>query len=222
VGTFDWKFDLQGDQASRLLNLEKSVQFLDIAKQIAETMTVLCCHRDTSWTIGNVVTRVVYGIQVKSELFDLFFNSSSGYRAAYFRSPGEGINANATFFMVITPKLIGSSLSSNRGLDSDFIKQSLLTPSAKVWLAEHTKEIEKDCVGCKGEWSSGSIGDKDGPEILNGVWERSDRVKAKWGCKAPFLTKLRLMGAFLDDEFNEWIPVDKRSRAKEIHELGWS
>ena len=125
------------------------------------------------------------------------------------------------FFDLITPKLIASSLSSNSGLGSEFISQSLLSPSAKVWLAEHTKEIVKNCVGCKGEWSSGSIGE-DRPEILNGVWERCDCVKAKWGCKAPYLTKLKVMGAFLDDQFNEYITFDKRFRARDIHEFGWS
>lgn len=220
--TSGWKFELQSDQASRLSNLEKPVQFPDIVQQIAGTMTALCCHLDHSWAAENAATRVVYCIQVKKELFDLFFNSSSGYRAAYFRSPEDGISANAIFFKMVAPKLADSSLSSSSGLDSEFINQSLLTPSAKVWLAERTKEVEKDCVGCKGEWSSGSIEDNDRPEILNGVWERSDRVKAKWGRKAPYLTKLRVMGAFLDGRFNEWIPFDKRFRAKEIHELGWS
>jgi len=64
------------------------------------------------------------------------------------------------------------------------------------------------------------LGDKR--QILNGVWEQSDHVKAKWGCKAPYRRKLRVMGAFLDDDFNEWIPFDKRFRDREIHEFGWS
>ena len=117
-------------------NLQKSVEFIEIAKKIAEAMTVLCCHRDNSRTIGNNVTRVVYCIQVKNELFDLFFNSPSGYRAAYFRSPGEGLEANATFFKIVTPKLIGSSHTSNNGLGSEFVEGSLLTPTAKVWSAQ--------------------------------------------------------------------------------------
>ena len=184
MGKLDWKFQLQSEQASRLANLQKPLQFVEIASQVAEALTVLCCHRDNSWRINNRIQRVIYYIQVKSELFDLFFNSSSGYRAAYFTSPGEGINANATFFKIIAPNLIDSSLSINSGLDLEFINESLLSPSAKVWLAEHTKEIAKDCVGCKGEWSSGSIGE-DKPEILNGVWERCDCVKANGAAKLP-------------------------------------
>ena len=81
------------------------------------------------------MARVVYCMEVKNELFDLFFNSSCGYRAAYFRSPDEGVNSNATFFKIT--ELIDSSVSRNSGLGSEFINQSLLSPSAKVWLAEH-------------------------------------------------------------------------------------
>ena len=77
-------------------------------------------------------------------------------------------------------------------------------------------------LGCKGEWSPGSVKDLEKPEILNGVWERANKLEAKWGCKAPLFTKLRVMGAFLDEQFNELIPFDKRFRAKEIHEFGWS
>ena len=60
----------------------------------------------------------------------------------------------------------------NCGLGYEFKHQSLMTPSAKVWLAEHTKEVDLDCPGCKGEWSSGTVKNLEQPEILNGVWEQ--------------------------------------------------
>jgi hypothetical protein len=123
---------------------------------------------------------------------------------------------------MVAHKLLGNSLSNDSGLGAEFMKQSLLSPSAKGWLAEQGKEVNIKCVGCKGEWSSGSVEDLERPEILNGVWERSNHLKAKWGRKAPLLTKLKVMGAFLDDHFNEWISSDKRFRAREIHEFGWS
>jgi|RhiMethySRZTD1v2_1073278.scaffolds.fasta_scaffold4488634_1 hypothetical protein len=41
AGAFDWKFELQGEHESRLSNLQKPVQFIEIAEQIAGAMTVL-------------------------------------------------------------------------------------------------------------------------------------------------------------------------------------
>jgi hypothetical protein len=63
VGKLDWKFQLQGEQASRLSNLQKPLQFVEIAIQVPEAMTVLSCHRDNSRTVGSKATRVVYCIQ---------------------------------------------------------------------------------------------------------------------------------------------------------------
>lgn len=220
MGTINWQLKLHVEQATRLLTLQGSVQFKKLAEDIAASMAVLCCHRSS--ISGKPISRVAYCVQVERRIFDLFFNSASGYRAAYFRSPGEGINANATFFEVVTPKLLSTDLSITCGLEHEYMRQSLVTPSAKVWLAECGKEVERDCVTCQGEWSVSSVRDGDEPEILNGVWEQSKHIKSIWGCKAPFLTKLRIMGAFLDDHLNEWIPTDKRFRAREIHEHGWS
>lgn len=105
-------------------------------------------------------------------------------------------------------------------LSNEFIRESLVTLSAKVWLAEHGKELDRKCPGCKGEWSSGPIGPA---EILNSRWEKPRQgQKAEWGREAPYLTKLRIMGAFIDERHNELVPVDKRFRAYEIHQFGWS
>ena len=116
---------------------------------------------------------------------------------------------------------INLCLSPNTTFTQDFIQESLLSPSSKVWLAEKGKEIDKKCSGCKGEWSA-VAGRRATAEILNGRWERADVQKAEWGQKAPYLTKLRIMGAFLNDRHDEFIPFDKRFRAREIHKLGWS
>lgn len=205
----------------RLDLLKNAPPFEEIARSIATLMRIQCSHPDPCHEADGF-KRLVVCLEIDRPLFDLFFNSYNGYRAAYFRSPGEGMNANAVFFQIVAPALLKTTDSNNCGLGYEFKHQSLMTPSAKVWLAEHTKEVDLDCPGCKGEWSSGTVKNLEQPEILNGVWEQSEKLEAKWGCKAPYLTKLRVMGAFLDDQFNEWIPSVKRFRAKEIHERGWS
>ena len=219
MGTLGWNLELQVEHATRLAKLRRSVPFQKLAGELSAGMTVLCCHSDS--ITGTPYARVAYCVQVEKDLFDLFFNSSSGYRASYYRSQGEGMDANAVFLKAVMQKLLKCQPSQSCALGLDFMRESLATPSAKVWLAECGREVDQNCAGCKGEWAVSSIRD-DKPEILNGVWERSEHRKAKWGCKAPFLTKLRILGAFLDDRFNERIPYDKRFRAREIHEMGWA
>jgi hypothetical protein len=159
---------------------------------------------------------------VGTDLFDQFFNSISGYRAEYFRSPWAGLQANAMFMRLASESLIRSSASEATELTREFIRESLATPSAKVWLTESGKELVEGCPGCKGEWSSSAAGPASLREIRNSRWDVAQGIKSEWGRKAPYLTKLRIMGAFLDKRLNEFVPFDKRFRAEEIHQFGWS
>jgi hypothetical protein len=129
---------------------------------------------------------------------------------------------NACFMRAVASRLIDDPRATNATLTRDFIRESLLSPSSKVWLAEAGKEIDARCDGCKGEWNVRSSGPGALAEILNDRWERTIGQKAEWGRKAPYLTKLRVMGAFLNERHDELVPFDKRFRAHEIHELGWS
>lgn len=215
-----WSFNLSVQSAIRLPVLNTRTTFERISKQIAADMKVLCCH--PSEMDGTGFKRPVYTVFVGHPLFDLFFNSPAGYRAAYFRSPGLGLDANNSFMHAVADRLIADPLSTNSTFTLDFIRESLLTPSAKAWLVEHGKELDAKCPGCKGEWGSGSAGEGEVTEILNGRWETASGQKAEWGRKAPYLTKIRLMGAFINERHHELVPFDKRLRAHDIHEYGWS
>jgi hypothetical protein len=215
-----WTYDLAVEAGPRMPGLVSRIGFSEITERIVTDMTVQCCHR--SEIRGTDFVRPVYTVLVGSDLFDLFFNSMNSYRAAYFQSPGAGLDANVSFMRAIVPRLVQDPLSANSTLAPAFIQDSLVTPSAKAWLAESGKEIDAKCDGCKGEWSSGSVGQSRRAEILTGRWERALGQKAEWGRKAPFLTKLRLMGAFINERRHELVPYDKRFRAYEIHEYGWS
>jgi hypothetical protein len=191
-----------------------------VASRIADSHEVLCCHKSQIW--GSDYKRPVYTIRIPESLFDQFFNASYGYRAAFYRSPGSGMDANQAFLRAMAPKLMQASGAERADMTPELIEQSLATPSAKAWLAEAGKEPERDCPACKGEWSTANCGPADLAEVRNGRWELARNLKAEWGRKAPYLTKLRIMGAFLDDRYNELVPHDKRSRAQEIHAFGWS
>jgi hypothetical protein len=215
-----WSFQLTVDEQLRLPALVDRHTFAQITERIMSCVQVLCCHR--SKLSDGEFLRPVYTVRIDRPLFDLFFNSPFGYRAAYFKSPGAGLDANVSFLQTIAPRLAADPASLKSALSPDFIHASLSTPSAKVWLAECGKEIDRKCSACEGEWSSGTTGTETRSEILNGRWEVAEGQKAEWGGKAPYLEKLRIMGAFINDRHHELVPHDKRFRAYEIHEFGWS
>jgi hypothetical protein len=67
-----------------------------------------------------------------------------GYRAAYYRSPFEGLAANQRALEVLLPMLLTAGESERSALGRAFIEESLTIPSAKMWLAEKGKEVVRD------------------------------------------------------------------------------
>ncbi len=159
---------------------------------------------------------MAYCVQVSEDLFDLFFNSPHGYRGAYFRSPGEGVDANSTLIGALAPKLLAMSAAGASEEELTRVRESLSSSSAKAWLAEKGLGI---CPKCEGEWGPHT---DTVPEILNGRWELGQAGPQCDGRKAPRFTKIRVFGGFLDDRNNEFVPCRKRHRAKDIHLWGWS
>ena len=107
-----------------------------IANRIAADMQIACCHFqncDDHADFG----RVVFCIRVSEDLFDLFYNSPHGYRGAYFRSPGKGVDANATFIGALAPKLLEVSAAGASQDELARIGESLSSNSAKAWIAEN-------------------------------------------------------------------------------------
>jgi hypothetical protein len=215
MGMQMWTFDESLSEARRKALMTPPTSD-SIMKQIEGEMEVLCCHPQPCCDYKGFL-RVVYCIRVGAPLFDLFFNSESGYRAAYYHSPYRGLETNAAFIQSVMPKLIAWSESIPPEIDLGFARESLGTPSAKVWLAEKSQQL---CEQCTGEWAGESGNPK--AEILNGRWECRSSPDANFGRKAPYLTKIRIFGAFLNDRLDEFVRAHKRHRARAIHELGWS
>jgi len=210
----EWGFSANFSRARASVLLAPST-IGTIANRIATEMEIKCCHFQSCGDHADF-GRVAYCIQVSEDLFDLFFNSPHGYRGAYFRSPGDGVDANSNFIAVLAPKLLAISAAgaSQEGLIR--MRESLSSSSAKAWLAETGIGM---CPECQGQWSSNSDTD---PEILNGRWELGQSGPQCNGSKAPRFTQIRVFGAFLDDRNNEFIPCRKRHRAEDINLCGWS
>jgi hypothetical protein len=152
---------------------------------------------------------------VDHSLFDLFFNSCTGYRGAFFEDPQTGISANRALFDDLSAFLIDWASTERPNDGRSWIQASLSQPSAKAWLAEHPGL----CPKCAGEWSTSYVSDL---KIQNDRWELSRHIHAAWGCQAPRLTKVRFFGGFIDKHHIEWLAPHKSERAKHIWEHGWS
>jgi hypothetical protein len=207
-------WDFQNIDDVRRAKLEEPGSFEETAEQVRDTMEVLCCHR-MACERADGFARPVYTIKVTAYVFDRFFNSRSGYRAEYFRSPFGGLAANGHLLRTIAPALVASNQPDyGSSVDPALTMAPLTSHSAKVWLTEQNAF----CDRCKGEWRS----TQKGAEIINGRWELSTLATARDGRMAPALTKLKVMGAFLSNDGDEFIPYRKRRRHFEIHETGWS
>jgi hypothetical protein len=208
-----WKFQSICDE--RIQELVKPTTIDVILERVTADMEVLCFHRQPC-DDNRHFSRVVWCLRVFPCLFDSFFNSQYGYRGAYYRSPYAGLDVNHLFIGRLSQALLDWAESHCAELDRAFAAESLGSPSAKVWLAEHGPV---SCKHCTGEWGSPQ---DDKAEILNGRWEHEDCPNARSGRKAPRGSKLKIFGAFLDDRHNEFVPERKRHRAVHIHRWGWS
>lgn len=218
-----WQYSADMDQG-RLASLQASPPFETIIEEItkalqdsASGMEVLCCHSAPAQDIvgANDFHRIIYCLQVSLQLFDFFFNSPNGYRAAYFESPYEGLRANDHALQVLMPVLIKAPVTGTVTQQQEFIKESLTSPTAKLWLPE---AVRHGCQKCKPEWDATS----QMPEVHNGRWEKASTQLALWGRKAPWLTKIHVIGAFLNGQHDEVVAEHKRRRAWDIHAYGWT
>ncbi|HEV8663657.1 MAG TPA: hypothetical protein VGT06_11045 [Candidatus Methylomirabilis sp.] len=109
-----WEFALSKN-GDRVEKLKRSIPLESIIEGIRDDMTVLCCHPDSMRNTN--FKRVAYCIRVRKDLFDLFFNSRTGYRAWYYRSPFEGLRANGVIMRLLSPALVAADPTQNSKLN---------------------------------------------------------------------------------------------------------
>jgi hypothetical protein len=177
---------------ARLRALETGAPFEDIARRFERDMEIVCCHTrdccDKPW-----YKRTIYCVEVAPQLFDVIFNSQSGYRGAYFQSPERGLSANGLVLSTVTPRLVAWTRDRCIHQDPAFAEKSLSAASAKLWLAEESLSLSDRC---KGEWSASVRADV---AIINGRWECNFHTHPEWGRQAPCFRKVR----FSDAEFGK-------------------
>jgi len=203
-----WTYKI--DDAARSESMVAIYGFGEVVARILADMRIVCRHRiDCDDMEG--FRRCEFCIVVAPATFDAFFNAENGYHGAYFRSPYDGLAANDVLLRALRPQLTAWQVDDDSGFDAD----SLEAPSAKAWLTEAGNNYG-GCGACVGEWEHPQ---DDAAEICNGRWEH---VLDQRGRKAPRHTKIKVLGAFLDNRRNEFVPARKRRRAWDIHEAGWA
>lgn len=212
IRTTTWCYIGRSD-ATRLAALTSVVPFGDIADRVKREMNIGCCHvQDCGDRPG--FARVIYCAEIGQRLFDLVFNSASGYRGQYFESPENGVAANRQLLHAVTEKLRLWSSEHCEDADPALIRCSLSASSTKAWVAESTLEL---CAYCSGEWSNSQ---KSELEIANGRWELENHTYASWGRQAPEFRKLRIFGGFVNNATEEYVAPHKVHRAIDIWKWG--
>jgi len=140
-----WKYRGTCDEA-RLRVLQGTIPFEDIVGRLDHEMHLVCCHTPECHDKQGY-KRTVYCAEVAHQLFDIFFNSQSGYRGAYFQSPERGLAANSLMLRTVVPRLIAWTRAHCAEQDPEFAAKSLLATSAKAWLAEETLCLCERCEG---------------------------------------------------------------------------
>ena len=176
---------------------------------------VVCFHADQKQR-DRSYRRACFCLDAGVALFDAFFNAASGYRGAYFQAPETGEAANRRLFDSLSPVLVEWAAARVPSIERAWITESLSLSTAKAWLVEDTKAL---CQSCAGGWSAT---DAAKLQILNNRWEHSAHTHAIWGRQAPELSKVRVMGGFVNRLHAKRIADHKRNRAQQIWEYGWT
>lgn len=207
-----WRYTGKAEQ-NRLEALENSLPNAQLGEALRKNLKLECFHREPA---GNrEYKRAVFCGSVGPQLFDWFFNASTGYRGSYFKSASEGVEANRVLINQLTPFLVEWVVAQQLDPDRQWVLSSLAQPSAKAWLAEHPGL----CAKCGGEWHASSSAEL---QIENSRWECSAHTLSAWGRQAPQLSKIRIFGGFIDFQHHEWLAHNKTRRATDIWEYGWS
>lgn len=208
-----WRFSGSA-KPERRERLERSTPYPELVHAL-QRAPVVCFHADPKQR-DRSYRRACFCLDAGVEVFDAFFNAASGYRGAYFQSPETGVAANRRLIDALSPALVEWAAGRDASTNRAWLIESLSLPTAKAWLAEDAVAL---CQYCAGGWSASYAAHL---KILNGRWEHSTHVHAVWGRQAPELSKVRVLGGFVNQSHAEWVADHKRDRAQQIWEHGWT
>ncbi|NMG43041.1 hypothetical protein GPA22_04770 [Aromatoleum toluvorans] len=159
--------------------------------------------------------RVSAQFRADKNAVDLFFNSSSGYRAQYLQDVHLGDKANRFTIEALEPALYEAiRLVPNNDKLLQIFEASLAHPWAKVWIHQGpwllwSKRIERVLI--VPSWQA-ELGSQD----------KRRRKLARWGALAPEETRFILKGGYVDSGTLLMSGKSAETRRQEIHCLGFT
>jgi hypothetical protein len=209
--------------------LEQDLPFSAITKRIADEMTDIEFSPEKGDREAKSRNRARFFFRVTSETADIFFNAHQGYRAQYYIDSQRGIDCNRLVINMIKNKLIEAARqTSQEVMTIEQVKKSIEYESAKIWIDEKKStlnqtsrdpqeiqalEVPRWVSAMNQVLAAWDVGEQPDPTI---------KTRALLGVQAPEGCRLKVLGAWLDDNDREYVVLSKRSRAQEIHEYGFS
>jgi len=170
------------------------------------------------------------------DAMDQLLNGAFGLRARYAVDPSGGSEATHRVCRAIAERICANRIPFSAGsADSAFslranIDPSVLLPSAKIWFdqrvdraAASAEEGSLECARWIRSWSEDL---EKFQEILSSDSFRLTTHQIQQavlkGRTVPTICSLDLKGAFTTSDAMEYVPLNKRTRALQLHLLGWS
>lgn len=213
---------------SRLLQ-QQQLSFAEIVHRIVAEMVNISFHPATGSKEAKGKVRAEFFFNVREETLDLFFNSSCGIRAQYYLDPQKGAEGNRLAIEGVEDKLFaGGTHLQQQLMTLEQIKKSLKYGSAKIWICEDTSTLDQ-----KGR-DQEQIVALEVPRWLECMqqvlasWDAnqspcpSNKSRALLGVQAPTGTRMKVLGAWIDGNNQEFVVPSKVGRSLEIHRYGFS
>jgi hypothetical protein len=168
---------------------------------------------------GDRSIKATFYVKVGEKLADLFFNGVCGYRAQYYLSAANGVDANRYAIQPIEPELLKAARIAGwcmpdpncpdaaLRMEQEQIRVSLRFTSAKIWSDEAEGEVSRVTKSA----------DRTA-QIIATQWVEAAKTedKAARGIKAPRLSTLKFHGAFIKND-EERIACGKENRSDDIY-----
>lgn len=156
--------------------------------------------------------RALIDLPISSQVFELFFNSRSGYRAQYAHSEANGERYNQFVVRALVPLLLEAGRFGE--VDQELCRASMNGPHTKVWFPKEVTSVEYaeellllDETIRVGRWQK--------------YWKDKPTPRKGLVAPAPINPAILLNGSFVDPKTWE-IWDQKPYRSHQIAERGWT